>query len=276
MRAHDVMALLRAHYLPEGRPPGVLFMEEIGSPDGRRRADLLVAPVSISGARGGALVGHEVKVSRSDVLAELADPTKADPWLQFCSRWYLVVSDPALVEGLDIPDAWGIMAPPSGRRRRSMTIIREAPQLTPAGDLSPALTRISAFIVGRLEAEARASKYAAESAISRAERAERQIDEMRAAGEFGQLSHHAKRVGGILSEVQKRSYSERRASGLWWSGEVEDGVVVEALVDHAILQAANEQVRSHIQRVVRDAERVAAPLQQVAEALKQLEGEVKK
>lgn len=270
MKAHDVMALLRAHYLPEGRPPGVLFMPEIGSPDGRRRADLLVAPVSISGARGGALVGHEVKVSRADVLAELADPTKADPWMQYCSRWWLVVSDPALVEGLDIPEAWGIMAPPSGRRRRSMTIIREAPALTPAGDLSPALTRISAFIVGRLESDARANEYRTSAAESRAERAENALEEARAAGEFGKLSPYASRIGAILSAVKKRA-GDDRIPGLWWWGEVEDEVIVSALVNHGALEAANKAAADHIKRLVDNAERAAAPLAQVAAALKTLE-----
>lgn len=78
IRAGDLVAMLRRHYLPEGRPPGGIFAGEIESPDGRRRADALWAPWSIAGGAG--IVGHEVKVSRSDVLTELADPMKAEPW----------------------------------------------------------------------------------------------------------------------------------------------------------------------------------------------------
>lgn len=272
MNAGEVLELLRAHYLPENRPPGVLFMPEIGSPDGRRRADLLVAPVSIAGARGGALIGHEIKVSRSDVLAELADPTKADPWMQFCTRWWLVVSDPALVEGLDIPEAWGIMAPPSGRRRRSMTILREAPELTPSANPYPALTRISAFIVSRVEDKTRRHKYEMEQWQGRAERAEKTIEERRTIGEFGHLSEHAKRVGSILQEVKKRSY-EDRTPGVWWFGDVEDETIIETLVDHCVVRAANKSARDHIHRVIDNAERAVAPLGQIAQALKALESE---
>lgn len=152
MSAHTsqtMTELLRQHYNPDGRALSHLFMPEIGAPNGRRRADLLVAPTSIAGAKANTLIGHEIKVSRSDVMAELADPTKADPWLRYCNRWYLVISDPALVDGLEVPELWGIMAPPSGRRTRSMTILRPAPKLTPDGDLAPAVSRMSAYMVNR-------------------------------------------------------------------------------------------------------------------------------
>ena len=78
--ARDVVAMLQRHYLPEGRPAGGVLAIEIGAPDGTRRADAVWAPFTIAGGDG--LIGHEIKVTRSDVLAELADPAKADPWAQ--------------------------------------------------------------------------------------------------------------------------------------------------------------------------------------------------
>lgn len=142
LAASDVVAMLRRHYLPEGRAAGGIFAAEIESPDGRRRADAIWAPWSMTA--GDELVGHEVKVARSDVLAELADPMKADPWLGYCSRWYLVLARPALVDGLDVPESWGIMAPPSGRRTRSMTVIRPAPKLK-HGDTASGWRRIATW-----------------------------------------------------------------------------------------------------------------------------------
>jgi hypothetical protein len=101
----DVLTLLRRHYPPPGRPPAGILAEEVVGPDGRRRADAVWAPLVHSA--GSELVGHEAKVTRSDVLTELADRTKCDPWMRYCDRWWLVVSDPGLVTGLDLPDAWG-------------------------------------------------------------------------------------------------------------------------------------------------------------------------
>jgi hypothetical protein len=127
--ARDVIEMLRRHYLPEGRQPAGIFAPEIQAPTGLRRADLIWQGVTT--AAGSELIGHEVKVSRQDLLVELADPAKADPWQRYCDRWWLVVSDPALIDGLTLPPSWGVMAPPSGRRTRSMTVLVEAPVLKP-------------------------------------------------------------------------------------------------------------------------------------------------
>lgn len=125
--AHSVLALLENHYNPPNRQPSWNLLPEIQAPHSNRRADLIA--MSLGESNGHCLVGHEIKVSRADLVNELKDHTKADPWLRYCQRWWLVVSDPALVEGLDIPERWGIMAPPSGRRTRSMTVLREAPKV---------------------------------------------------------------------------------------------------------------------------------------------------
>lgn len=139
LTAKDMTELLRAHYLPEGKPAGGIFAPEIGSPDGRRFADAIWQSTTRSG--GLLFVGHEIKVSRADVAVELKDPTKAEPWMQYCDKWWLTISDPALIDGMDIPEAWGVMSPPSGRRKRSMTILKEAPLLKPASK-EPGLLRL--------------------------------------------------------------------------------------------------------------------------------------
>jgi hypothetical protein len=123
--ARALLAMLRRHYLPENVLPAWIFLPEIGAPDSNRRADLICQ--GLAGATGRRIVGHELKVSRADLLHELDDLSKPDPWLRYCDQWWLVVSDPALLKGLDLPERWGIMAPPSGRRTRSMTVIRDAP-----------------------------------------------------------------------------------------------------------------------------------------------------
>lgn len=74
-----------------------------------------------------ALIGHEVKVSRSDWLTELRDLSKAERIKRYCNRWYLVVSDASIVKDGELPEGWGLMVK-AGTRLRIKT---KAPTLTP-------------------------------------------------------------------------------------------------------------------------------------------------
>lgn len=139
-----MVAMLRRHYLPDDTKPGGIFAPEIQAPGSTlRRADLIW--LGCTAATGSRLVGHEVKVSRTDVLAELADLTKSDPWQRYCDQWWLVVPQLSLIEGLELPESWGVLLPPSGRRTRSMTVHRPAPQLQPA-EQAPALRTLAAWV----------------------------------------------------------------------------------------------------------------------------------
>lgn len=62
--------------------------------------------------------GHEVKVSRSDWLAELRDPSKAETFARHMHFWWLVVSDKDIVRD-DLPDGWGLMVK-SGAKLRAL------------------------------------------------------------------------------------------------------------------------------------------------------------
>lgn len=146
--AHDMLRMLERHYLPENKPPAWAFLPEIQAPDSTRRADLICHGLAY--ATGKKLVGHEIKVTRADLLAELSDLTKADPWLKYCDEWWLVLADESLMDGLEIPEIWGIMTPPSGRRTRSMTVVRKAPRLGPKTQEAAYLT-ITAWLHWRLD-----------------------------------------------------------------------------------------------------------------------------
>lgn len=78
-------------------------------------------------AHGLRLHGHEVKVSRSDWLTELADPEKAEAIKRYCDHWWLVVPDSAIVRD-DLPDDWGMLA--FGRDGK-LRVQRRAPLLDP-------------------------------------------------------------------------------------------------------------------------------------------------
>lgn len=54
------------------------------------------------------LHGHEVKVSRSDWLSELKDPTKCEGVKRYMDRWWLVVSERSIVRTDELPAGWGL------------------------------------------------------------------------------------------------------------------------------------------------------------------------
>lgn len=70
--------------------------------------------------------GFEVKVSRSDWLTELADPTKAEAWAQHCHYFWLVASDKSIVRG-DLPVGWGLLVPHGSSLRAVTKPVRRDP-----------------------------------------------------------------------------------------------------------------------------------------------------
>jgi hypothetical protein len=119
----------------------------LGYSDGDRIADFIAGDKYGGGAAGEklALHGHEVKVSRSDWLSELRDPTKADAIKKYMHHWWLVVPDAAIVKPGELPDGWGLLAPGSDGRLRAR---KSAPRLAPE---NPPL----AFIISLMAAAAR-------------------------------------------------------------------------------------------------------------------------
>lgn len=151
--AKDVLDMLQRHY---ERQTGI-WAPEIASPCGKRRADLIwlerrphreVAPET-----PGAIIGHEIKVTRADLRAELADPTKWEAWRFYVDRWWLVVPDTSLLAGFTLPDEWGVLTRPSGRRTRTMTMTIERPAvLMPEQNRAAALMRIVKWQDNRVRA----------------------------------------------------------------------------------------------------------------------------
>lgn len=230
--AGDVLDMLRRHYLPEGRQPGGIFAPEIQSYDGARRADLIW--LGVTSGSGRRLIGHEIKVTRADVLAELADPTKSDPWQRFCHEWWLVVADQTLVEGLELPPTWGVMAPPSGRRKRSMTIVNKAPTLKPYPQ-APAMRTLATWLHWR--------HYHAAAELDRAN-AEAERHRARAA----QLQTQVPFEGTTKSREREMVEQIIRELGGVWEPTVEPADIVAALKDLGAIQARARRVDSRMKQ----------------------------
>jgi len=240
-KASDVITMLDKHYNAPNRPKSWLFAPEIQAPHSDRRADLIVAPLTNTG--GLRLIGHEVKVSRADVLSELASPMKHDDWAKYCTHWWLVVSDPALIEGLEVPDHWGVMSPPSGRRTRSMTILKPAPELTPHST-EAAWAKLARWTAFRAEEKITQARYEAEYDKRKIEGLEQDVRELRASGAGG-LSPALLRAQQIVDEVAQRCNEE----GVWFRQE--PAVIADAVVDVLATREAAENQRREIEAVER-------------------------
>jgi hypothetical protein len=67
--------------------------------------------------------GHEVKISRSDWRAELADPDKAAEFIPYTHRWWLVITSAGMVHPGELPEQWGLIELRGGTLRQ----VKEAP-----------------------------------------------------------------------------------------------------------------------------------------------------
>lgn len=133
----ELLALLHRHYIkPGANLPGGVFLHEVGgngSWGASSRADALY--IGFTSSSGRILVGHELKVSRSDWLSELNKAGKADQWADQCHQWWLVVSDPGIVHDGELPHGWGLMVPGKSRTRMDIRVPAVTkPDHTPSWD----------------------------------------------------------------------------------------------------------------------------------------------
>ncbi len=136
----DLRALLRSRYLGKnGNGIEWAYVEEVTEHvrGGGRLCDAIA--VGLWGSRGHHFVGHEIKVSRSDWHRELAQPEKADPFIRYCHRWWIVAA-PGIVQTSELPPKWGLLEPGRGGK---LTATVQAPLLKP---LAPAMSFVAAVI----------------------------------------------------------------------------------------------------------------------------------
>lgn len=114
--------------------------------DATRTADFVA--IDMWPSKGLEIHGHEVKVSRSDWLHELAQPEKCQAVRQYCDRWWLVVSDRSIVRG-DLPDGWGLMAPGRDGQLRAYVAAPKLEATQPPRTFWVALTRAVAKTAAR-------------------------------------------------------------------------------------------------------------------------------
>lgn len=136
MTARDVKdALHRRYNKPSQGRPGEQFvcLEEARSGAGfagnSGQCDFLA--INTWQSRGMTLIGHEVKVSKSDWKAELAQPEKAEVFARYCRLWYVAVPAGLAKEiKHEVPPAWGLMSVSASGNVRE--VIKPEPRQKPA------------------------------------------------------------------------------------------------------------------------------------------------
>ncbi|MCU6481327.1 hypothetical protein [Arthrobacter sp. A2-55] len=105
----------------------------MGYIDGQRTADFVAADKRPGIPYGTtlALIGHEVKVSRSDWLTELKDMDKSHAIKRYMHHWYLVVPDAAIVKPGELPADWGLLVSSGEGLRAKVKAPRLAPEPAP-------------------------------------------------------------------------------------------------------------------------------------------------
>lgn len=258
-----VDALRRHHEPPPSKPTGGYFVSEIQAPGSMRRADALWVPVNT--AARGQIHGYETKVTRQDVIIELRDPMKADAWQKYCDYWWLVIPDGSIIDGLDIPDSWGIMMPPSTANRRTMTVIRKAPRLDPV-EPRAALGTILAKLV-----------YGGEDMVSRVAAAQRQVEwwqkqakayeeeakALRPLADNASIGSARLKVTDVLTEMDRLG----DAAGAWLF-QLDATHVASAIVAQHQRDRLHKQAAQDIDNAIRDAERIANGLRKARDELR--------
>lgn len=75
----------------------------------------------------GRVVAFEIKVDRSDFMAELEDPTKREPFIENSTEFYYVVPH-GLVQANEVPEVAGLMWAQSGSKEARVVRKKAAPQ----------------------------------------------------------------------------------------------------------------------------------------------------
>lgn len=161
LTAADVATAVRTHFGAErdGLGPEWAALDEFSLGTGGRglqRADLFLIR-----AWGGRPLGHEriaveIKVSRSDLLHELAHPEKAAAFMAVSHRFYLAVPKGLLRPTDQIPAEWGVLeALKSSCRKTKVAPRRENPDPLPEAAVVEAFRR-----AGRAETRIRGASDA--------------------------------------------------------------------------------------------------------------------
>jgi len=134
--------------------------------------------------------------------------------------------------------------------------------------MSPAVSRLAAYMVNRLENVVKAAEWERDSYKDRAERAEQREQEARLQSGGGWSSPHTKRVNAIVNMVDRGATNYRSGFPYLSSSDLTDQDIADGILDLARSRSLADDVRRNIDRTIND---VTLALDPFRHTLKQLE-----
>ncbi|WP_155122368.1 hypothetical protein [Burkholderia ubonensis] len=219
MQTADVKAALRSRFCA---PEWALFFEVADATGARHSRWADAVAMNLWPSRGLAIHGMEVKVTRSDWLRELKDPSKSAPVQRYCDHWWIVAPAGVLKDG-ELPPTWGhYEVKPEGTLRE----IVAAPKL----ESEPVTRQFVAALMRRASAaDEDVVRVAVHAELARL----REHDEKR-------IQREIERRTDELADLRKQIADIERCSGVEigrWSNSEEIGRAVKAVLTTGALRS---------------------------------------
>ncbi|WP_060340827.1 hypothetical protein [Burkholderia ubonensis] len=219
MQTAEVKAALRARFCS---PEWALFFEVADATGARHNRWADAVAMNLWPSRGLAIHGMEVKVSRSDWLRELKDPSKSAPVQRYCDHWWIVAPAGVLKDG-ELPPTWGHYEVKSGGTLREIVA---APKL----ESEPVTRQFVAALMRRASAaDEDVVRVAVHAELARL----REHDEKR-------IQREIERRTDELADLRKQIADIERCSGVEigrWSNSEEIGRAVKAVLTTGALRS---------------------------------------
>lgn len=243
---------------------GWLLFYEVANGTGYKATNYADAlAMSVWPSRGIQLLGFEVKASRSDLIKELRDEKKAQAIQKYCHNWFLVVTDAKLVDGVEVPPTWGILAP------RNQVLH----QLKPPTALNPEPWKpefIAAMMRRFHEAHVKKDQKAIKEAVEeRAKQLARVQERQVSSADLNAAKRDAEHFKGLYEATKRRIEDFEAKSGIpvnnWQASNI--GELLQAL-QH---QGARDQLKRSLSQAKDAAERISKSMKGALINLEQME-----
>lgn len=258
---------LQRHYIDPGQAfPGGIFTHEVGwngNAAGSTRCDAIY--IGFTATSGRLMVGHEIKVSRSDWRRELDKKSKADRWHDACHAWYIVAPSSDIVPVEELPAGWGLLVP-NPRSKVRMQVVVKATERTEHQPPWPAVRSVLArYDTLRAEAIYQATQQAKDKAREQA------LEQIRQSGRPLITPAQESRLAAldILEEVLGVAVTE-------WRHRYRDAIPAEQLGAALLLveRMGNLPDDTDVNAAVKNAERLSRVWTEIGQQVEQLRTQI--
>lgn len=248
LTTHDMLLRLETRFC---LPAWVTIRECSDRTGWRNRAADLIA-LGVWPSRGLEIIGVEIKASRGDWMKELKEPAKADAIAPHCDRWYVAVTDPAIIQPGELPANWGLIVP----RGEALKIVTEAPF-----EDKGAVKRTFFMAMIRRVTEGTVSKELFEKKLDEAFKQREQ--DLKSNWDW-QHKHNDEQLKKLSEKVAEFEKASGVRIGAWWENGKEIGEAVRFVMNHKPdehieqLKWLSDRLKSVAETVDRDIENLHA------------------